>query len=85
MPACHTDTLGQVVVVGVDGGDHAGAAVPAQTVAQHTGHQAVAVRHERLLAAGTLLKGYDDHLQEVQAAVNELGLVQRAVGCLQQS
>jgi hypothetical protein len=82
---CHTDTLGQMVVVGVDGGDHAGAAVPAQAVAQHIGHQAVAVRDERLLAAGTLLKGHDDHLQEVQAAVNELGLVQRAVSCLQRS
>ena len=73
----------------------AGAPIP-----QHAGHQAVAVRHERLFAAGALLERDDNlskvlrnscggrakflnhHLQEVQAAVDELCFVQRAIGCL---
>ena len=42
------------------------------------------VRHKRLLAPRAFLQRDDDHLQEVQAAVDELRLVQGAVGGLEE-
>ncbi len=36
-------------------------------------------RHERLFPAGSLLQRDDDHLQKMQAAVDELGFIQRAI------
>ena len=71
-----------MVIVGIDCGDHACSAVTTEAVTQHTGHQAVAVRHKRFLATCSLLQRNNDHLEEVKAAVDEFGLIKSAVGSL---